>query len=182
MEQMRVMQKDYYRQLTEHGVTEKQAGSASAILTADAIATELIFKDGLALTVDEITQILLRKGDIDINQKTLDWLFDFIASNQMHFDVDSRTEFWGRIDEEEGVVYIIRSILDREFSSQNLDSKSFLAWALRNEKIVPYKDGVTKVMKIPGTKTTARVVQLKLQEHTENVALPTVSAVSDLPF
>ena len=182
LERVRIMQKDYYRQLTEHGVTEKQAGSASAILTADAIATELIFKDGLALTVDEITEILLRKGDIDINAKTLDWLFDFIASNQMHFDVDSRTEFWGRIDEEEGVVYIIRSILDREFSAQNLDSKSFLAWALRNEKIIPYKDGVTKVMKIPGTKTTARVVQLKLQEHTENVELPTVSDVSDLPF
>lgn len=182
MERVRVMQKDYYRQLTEHGVTEKQAGSASAILTADAIATELIFQDGLALTVDEITEILLRKGDIDINAKTLDWLFDFIASNQMHFDVDSRTEFWGRIDEEEGVVYIIRSILDREFSAQNLDSKSFLAWALRNEKIIPHKDGVTKVMKIPGTKTTARVVQLKLQEHTENVALSTVSAISDLPF
>ena len=182
MDRVRVMQKDYYRQLTEHGVTEKQAGSASAILTADAIATELIFQDCLALTVDEITEILLRKGDIDINAKTLDWLFDFIASNQLHFDVDNRTEFWGRIDEEEGVVYIIRSILDREFSERNLDSKSFLAWALRNEKIIPYKDGVTKVMKIPGTKTTARVVQLKLQEHVENVELPTVSEVSDLPF
>ena len=182
MEQMRVMQKDYYRQLVEHGVTEKQAGSASAILTADAIATEIIFQDGLALTVDEIREILLRKGDIDINQKTLDWLFDFIAANQIHFDADSRTEFWGRIDEEEGVIYIIRSILDREFSVRNLDSKSFLAWALRADKIIPCKDGVTKVMKIPGTKTTARVVQLKLQEHTENVDVSMVSEVSDLPF
>ena len=186
LERVRIMQKDYYRQLTEHGVTEKQAGSASAILTADAIATELIFKDGLALTVDEITEILLRKGDIDINQKTLDWLFDFIAANQIHFDVDNRTEFWGRIDEGENVVYIIRSILDREFAAQNLDSKSFLAWALRNDKIIPGNGSLTHTMKIPGTKSVTRVVRIKLPAHdVENAAnayAATVTDASDLPF
>ena len=186
MERVRVMQKDYYKRLTEHGVTEKQAGSASAILTADAIATELIFQDGLALTVDEIAQILLRKGDIDINQKTLDWLFDFIASNQIHFDADRNAEFWGRIDEAEGIVYIIRGILDREFAERNLDSKSFLAWALRTDKILPGRDGPTHPMKIPGTKSVTRVVRIKLPVHTDengaNDYGATVSDVSELPF
>lgn len=182
MDRVKAMQKDYYRRLTEHGVTEKQAGSASAILTADAIATELIFQDGMALTVDEIAEILLRKGDIDVNQRTLEWLFDFIASNQIHFDADSRTELWGKIDEDEGVIYIIRSILDREFAARNLDSKSFLAWALRTDKILPGRDGPTHPMKISGTKTVTRAVRLRMQENPANDWDTTVSAASDLPF
>lgn len=186
MERLRVMQKDYYHKLTEYGVTEKQAGSASAILTADAITTEIIFQDGMALTVDEIAEVLLRKGDIDINQKTMDWLFDFIAANQMHFDADSRTEFWGRIDEDEQIIYFIRSVFDREFSSRNLDSKSFLAWALRTEKILPGRDGPTHPMKIPGTKTVTRAIRIKIPineyENAPNDCTTTVSAVSELPF
>ena len=182
MERVRQLQKDYYHRLVQYGITEKQAGSASAILTADAIITEIIFHDNMALTVEEIAAVLLRKDEVDINQKTLDWLYDFIATNSIHFESDRNTEYWGCIDEDHGVICIIRSILDRELKAHNLDSKSFLAWGLRTEKIVPSKDGVTKVMKIPGTKTTARVVQLKMQEHTENVDVSTVSDVQDLPF
>lgn len=182
MDKVRIMQKDFYHQLTDHDVTEKQAGSASAILTADAIATELFFQDGMALTVDEIAKVLLRKGDIDINQKALDWLYDWVSANEIHFDADAKTEFWGRIDEDEGVIYISRSILDREFKAQNLDTKSFLAWALRTEKIVPGKDGPTKTMKVPGTKTTSRYIQLKIQEEAANPYGTTVSSDSELPF
>lgn len=182
MERVRIMQRDYYNQLTQHGVTEKQAGSASAILTADAVATEIIFKDGMNLKVEEITEVLLRKGDIDIHQKALDWLYDFVATNQIHFDPETKTEFWGRIDEDNQVIYIIRNVLEKAFSEHNLDLKSFLSWALRTEKVLPGKDGPTKPMKIPGTKTIARVIQLKMPEDGVEPYVSTVSDDSELPF
>ena len=182
MERVRIMQRDYYNQLTQHGVTEKQAGSASAILTADAVATEIIFKDGMNLKVEEITEVLLRKGDIDIHQKALDWLYDFVATNQIHFDPEMKTEFWGRIDEDNQVIYIIRNVLEKAFSEHNLDLKSFLSWALRTEKVLPGKDGPTKPMKIPGTKTIARVIQLKMPEDGVEPYVSTVSDDSELPF
>ena len=178
----RSKQKAFYHELTACGVTEKQAGSASAILTADAIATEVIFQDGMALTVEDIADVLLKKDDIDINKKTLEWLYDFVAENAIHFDADRNTEFWGKIDEDEGIIYIIKNVLDRELKDRNLDTKSFLAWALRTEKILPGKDGVTHVMKIPGTKTVTRVVRLKMQELPSNDWDAMVSATSDLPF
>ena len=182
MERVKLMQKQFYSELTECGVTEKQAGSASAILTADAIATELIFQDGMALTVEEVSEVLLRKGDIDIHQKALDWLFDFIATNQNHFESETRTEFWGRIDEDKGIIYIIRNVLEKEFSDRNLDLKSFLSWAIRTNKILPGKDGPTQPMKIPGTKTTARVVRLKMLEEPADPYDTEVSSDLELPF
>ena len=182
MERVRQLQKDFYHKLLDHDVTEKQAGSASAILTADSIVTELIFQDGLALTVDEMASVLLRKGDIDINQKTLDWLYDFIGANAIHFDVENKTEFWGKIDETEGIIYFIRSILDREIKSVGQDPKSFLAWAKRTDKILPGNDGLSHPMKIPGTRTVTKVIRLKIPSDPENPLVPTVSADDELPF
>ena len=182
MAQTRLMQKEFYHKLTEQGVTEKQAGSASAILTADAIATDLIFRDGMALTVEDITPVLLRKEDIDINAKTLEWLFDFIAMNHIHFDVENKTEFWGHIDETEGIVYLIRDVLNRELQARNLDSKSFLAWASRTGKIIPGRDGPTWPMKIPGTRTNSRVIRLKIPDNNAPFSEVTVNDETELPF
>lgn len=182
MTRVRQMQKDFYHKVLEHDVTEKQAGSASAILTADAIATELIFKDNLALTVDEIAEVLLRKGDIDINQKTLEWLYEHVASNSIHFDQERNTEIWGKVDEDEKTIYIIRSIFEREMKAHNLDPKSFLSWAARLDKIVTGRDGPSVIVRIPGTKGTCRAICLKMSEEQENPVFSTVSEDDELPF
>lgn len=179
---VRQMQKDYYHALLEHDITEKQAGSASAVLTADHIVTEQIFKDNLALTVDEMAQVLLRKGDIDINQKTLEWLYDFVGTNSNHFDKDSRNEYWGKIDDAEGIICFIKSIFDRELKQNGLDSKSFIAWAVRTGKIIPGKEKVTQPMKIPGTKTTVRTVHIIMPKDEENTVFSTLSDTDELPF
>ena len=182
MERVRQMQKDYYHQILEHDVTEKQAGSASAILTADTIVTELIFQDGMALTVDEMAAVLLRKGDIDINQKTLEWLYGYIAQNSVHFEHDRNTEIWGKVDEDKRIVYFIRSVFERELKDHNLDPKSFLAWAVRTEKVIPGKDNASAVMKIPGTKSACRVIQLRMADEREEATFTEVTDDEELPF
>lgn len=179
MERVRTLQKDFYHRILEHDVTEKQAGSASAILTADAIATELIFKDGMALTVDEMAEVLLRKGDIDINKKTVDWLYDYVAQNSVHFDFDRNTEIWGKVDEDEGNIYIIRSVFDRELKANNLDPKAFLSWAVRTGCVIPGKDNPSQVKKIPGTKGACRVICLRMASEQ---TFTDISDDEELPF
>ena len=182
MDRIKQLQKDYYHQLLDHDVTEKQAGSASAILAADHIATEIIFQDGTNLTVDDAVKILLRKGDIDINRKTLEWLYDFVASNSNHFDENSNVPTWGKVDEEEGLIYFIRSSLDEVFKAANLDSKSFLAWAVRAGHALPGTDGPTKQCRIPGTKGTPRCARIKLPGADSNVDVSTGLGEFELPF
>lgn len=183
MERTKQLQKDYYHALLNHDVTEKQAGSASAILTADHIATELIFQDDLALTVDEMAEVLLRKGDIDINQKTLEWLYDYVVTNSIHFETEgNKSELWGKIDEENHVICIIRSIFDRELKAHGLDSKAFLSWALRTGKILPGRDGPTWPMKIPGTKSVSRVIRLKMIEAPVTDGEEMLDSEHELPF
>jgi len=182
MDRIRQLQKDYYHQILDHNVTEKQAGSASAILAADHVATEIIFQDDLALTVDEMADVLLSKGDIDVNQRTLDWLFDFVAVNSSHFDAESHAEIWGKVDEDDGVIYFIRSVFDRELKNAGLDSKAFLSWANRTGKIIPGRDGPTKQCRVPGTKGTPRCVMIKLPEILETPEFSTVSDQFELPF
>lgn len=45
-----------YEACLKNNTTEKQAMAAAIIVTADALATEWIFKDGRALTVEEISE------------------------------------------------------------------------------------------------------------------------------
>ncbi|MBR5264847.1 MAG: DUF927 domain-containing protein [Clostridia bacterium] len=183
MDRVKQLQKEYYHALLNHDVTEKQAGSASAILTADHIITELIFQDDLALTVDEMAEVLLRKGDIDVNQKTLEWLYDYVVTNGSHFEIEgNKSELWGKISEEEGLIYIIRSIFDRELKAHGLDSKAFLSWAMRSGKILPGRDGPTWPMKIPGTKSVARVIRLKMNEPTAGSFVEMSDSEQELPF
>lgn len=179
MERVKALQKDFYHRILEHDVTEKQAGSASAILTADSIVTDLIFEDGMALTVDEMAEVLLRKGDIDINKKTVDWLYDYVAQNSVHFDSDRNTEIWGKVDDDEGNIYIIRSVFEREMKANNLDPKSFLSWAVRTGIVIPGRDNVSQVKKIPGAKGACRVICLRMAS--EGV-FTDVSEDEELPF
>lgn len=137
------IQKEFYRELLKSDSTDKQAASASAILAADAIATELIFKDGNALTVADLSSIMSKKQEVDVNARAMEYVMELIGRNPTHFRPDSygeyKAEVWGKIDVE--CVYIVKSVFDREMSMAGFNSTSFLAWAKRNGKILCDKDG-----------------------------------------
>lgn len=169
MERVKQMQKDFYHELLKIDATEKQVGSASAILVADAIATELIFKDNMALTVNDMKGVLLTKGDMDINQKTLDWLYDYIASQSIHFNPDNaKTEIWGQIDDEKGWAWIIRSVFERELHAHGLDSRSFLSWADRHDLLDHEQGRMDRKKRLVGTTGTARCICIRLPEIPKN--------------
>lgn len=146
------LQKEYYKKLLNSESTDKQASSASAILTADEIATELFFKDGNNLTVDDLEKIMTKKSDVDINMRTYDYIFDLVARNPNRFCTndfgDYQGEVWGKIDG--NTIYIIKSVFDRELLSSGFNSTSFLSWAKRKNYVIFDKDRQTKKARIGG--------------------------------
>lgn len=142
--------------------TDKQAASAALILTADALAEEWIFQDGIRLRETDMLPFLIAAPDMDRNRRALEFLHDQIAMNPIHFNperaADKSVELWGEIGEK--YIYIIKPQFDRLLGENGYDSSTFLGWARQNGIIRIGKDGKnTVVHRISGGKP-ARCVWL----------------------
>lgn len=140
------IQKEYYRELLKSDSTDKQAASASAILAADAIATELIFKDGNNLTVSDLEKIMTKKAEVNVNQRALEFIYELAERNPNRFKAnefgDYQGEVWGK--KEDDCIYFIKSVFDREMANAGFNSTAFLAWAKRMGYIDTDKNKRTK--------------------------------------
>ena len=150
-------QKDAYRELLEMDTTEKQAASASAMVAADWFASSMIFQDGNDLTVEEVSKWLTKKADVDVNQRALDYLYELVLRNPVHFKPNDfgtySAEIWGRDDAD--TIYILPHVFEREMANGGFNARVFLSWA-RDRDIIQTdsdKKRMTKVMRIGGTPT-----------------------------
>ena len=145
-EAVNAIQKEYYRELLKSDSTDKQAASASAILAADAIATELIFKDGNNLTVADLEKIMTKKAEVNVNQRALEFVYELAERNPNRFKAnefgDYQGELWGK--KEDDCIYFIKSVFDREMANAGFNSTAFLAWAKRMGYIDTDKNKRTK--------------------------------------
>ena len=146
------IQKEYYRELLKSDSTDKQAASASAILAADAIATELIFKDGNNLTVADLEKIMTKKAEVNVNQRALEYVYELAERNPNRFKAnefgDYQGEVWGK--KEDDCIYFIKSVFDREMANAGFNSTAFLAWAKRMGYIDTDRNKRTKKARILG--------------------------------
>lgn len=146
------LQKEYYRQLLKTDGTDKQAASVSAILAADHIVTELIFKDGNNLTVEEVAGFMTKREEIDVNARAYDFIFDLVVKNINKFTPNEfgnyQGEIWGKIDG--GCIYIIKSTFDKEMSNAGFNSTAFLSWAKRQGKLCTDSQRRTRRARIAG--------------------------------
>lgn len=135
MDRARELQKDYYARLTEQDSTEKQALSASLLLAADTLATELLFQDGLALTVEDLAPMLVTKAEADVNARCYEWLTGFIAVNSNRFDesADNKGEVWGKLEND--TCYFVATKFEQIMREYGYSSSSFLSWCSRVGKI-----------------------------------------------
>lgn len=149
------LQKEYYRELLKSDSTDKQAASASAILAADHIVTELIFKDGNNLTVEDMTKIMTKKSDVNVHSRAYDYILELVARNPNKFSTNEygnyQGEVWGKVEADN--IYIIKSVFDREMSLQGFNSTAFLAWAKRQGYLSASKERRTITSRIAGTPT-----------------------------
>lgn len=135
MERAKELQKDYYAKLTEQDSTEKQALSASLLLAADTLATELLFQDDLALTVEDLAPMLVTRAEADVNARCYEWLTGFIAVNSNRFDesADNKGEVWGKLEND--TCYFVATKFEQIMREYGYSSSSFLSWCSRVGKI-----------------------------------------------
>ena len=146
------LQKEYYRQLLKTDGTDKQAASVSAILAADHIVTELIFKDGNNLTVEDVAGFMTKREEIDVNARAYNFVLDWIAKNINKFKPNEfgnyQGEAWGKVDND--CVYIIKSIFDKEMNNAGFNPVAFLSWAKRNGYVHTAEGRRTRRSRIAG--------------------------------
>ena len=168
-ERINELQKEYFRELLKSDSTDKQAASASAILAADHIATELIFKDGNNLTVRDLAAIMTKKEEVNVNARGYDFFLELVARNPSKFRTNSFGEYagevWGKVENEH--IYVIKSVFDREMGAAGFNSTAFLTWAKRMDLLLTAKDRRTIVSRIAGTPTNCVcVVERKNETET----------------
>ena len=166
VERVNALQKEYYRELLKSDSTDKQAASASAILAADHIATELIFKDGNNLTVADLEKIMAKKKEVSVNNRSLEFIYELVERNPNRFRPNDFGEYqgevWGKIDDEN--IFIIKSVFDREMVNAGFNSTAFLAWAKRNDIIITDNGKRTKKARITGSATNCVCIRKNLDE------------------
>lgn len=166
VERVNALQKEYYRELLKSDSTDKQAASASAILAADHIATELIFKDGNNLTVADLEKIMTKKKEVNVNNRALEFVYELVERNPNKFKPneygDYQGEVWGKIDDD--FIFIIKSVFDREMVNAGFNSTAFLAWAKRNDIIITDNGKRTKKARITGSATNCVCIRKNLNE------------------
>lgn len=149
---------------------EKQSLPMSILLTADKIATEYIFQDGIYLDFNTCVDLLKNKGEVSENERAYEFILSEVAMNMNKFKPDIFTgeykgEIWGVI--ENGYVIIINNAFNKICERGNFSSKSFLSWANKQGLIQTQSGKNTKTKRFDGS--VSRCVFLKLPNETEIV-------------
>ena len=169
-EGIREIYDDEFAALQSSDIDDKQALAGAIIITADKLVTELMFKDGKALTREDIRPYLITKDKSDANQRAYDWVLDFVGSNPSRFVPDDFGRYvgecWGKVDDD--VIYFNKSVFDAKMTEAGFSSASFLSWAKRRGKIICYDGKNTKPTRIRGVPGTVRCVCIKTEERKTN--------------
>ena len=142
--------------------------AGAVLLTADTLATEWIFQDGKALTIEDISDYLQTKTEVDINERAYNYICETIAANSNRFNpANENGEIWGKIVDDQA--YIIRSVFERICSDGGYSSRAVLSWLIRknlvetsqqNGKVIP-----TKQVKINGGNVRCVILQMAQSEE-----------------
>jgi hypothetical protein len=134
----------------------------SILLTADKIATDYIFEDGTYLDFNSCVDLLKNKGEVSENERAYEFILSEVAINMNKFKPDMmgeyRNEVWGVI--EGGYLIIINNAFNKICERGNFSSKSFLAWAGKQNLLDTQSGKNTKTKRLNGT--VSRCIYLKL--------------------
>lgn len=162
-DQVREIQKDFQQQLFDDEKMQKQSISLSIILTADKIATDVLFKDGQYISIDEAKKVLIDRNELSDNERCYRYIMDKVAMNETRFDTDTACEKWGTFKDE--YVVFLPQALEELCKTGGFSKKSFLSWANRGN-ILSHSNGAnTKPTRINGT--VRKCIWLKLEKVSE---------------
>lgn len=159
---------------------QKQSMSLACILLADQIATETIFKDDCAITIEEAMNVLVDRSELSEGERCYQFILDQIAMNSFRFEKECNTERWGIV--EDGYAIIYPTVFDRLCKMEGFSKKYVLSWAKKKGLVQIDTNGQLKQKRIDGK--NIRAISLKLDDSIsvdENGFLQ-VSDDQELPF
>lgn len=145
------------------GTTEKQALAAALILTGDRFATEWIFQDERALTVDEIAEFLKSKEQVSAGARGYAYICDWVSQNahRMRPSIDNVGESLGLIEKD--WAYINRSAFNKACQDAGISSPALLGH-LRTKGLIECRGrAFTKGRRINNVLTECVVLRLPIE-------------------
>lgn len=179
MDSVKEIQQRFSDALADNEKMQKQSMSLSIVLTADKIATDYIFRDGAYISIEDAKKILTDRDEISDNERCYRYLQDKVTMNPQRFDVDTKCEKWGVL--EDGYAIIYNSAFESLCREAGFSKKSFLSWADGKGLIQTQRGNLTKVKKINGA--AARCVFLLMDESRAGDGFVELDGEQiDLPF
>ena len=113
-------------------IQDKQRMAAAALLLADEIADEVLFKDDQGrLGIEELRPHLLTSEDVSPTKRAYEFLMDWIMSNKNRFGEDVAQDFYGVI--EGNWAYVLRAQFESVMKQEGFSSRAVLsAWNREN--------------------------------------------------
>lgn len=141
IENIKNTQQEIMQMISSEDKTEKQILSLSIVLTADRIATEMLFKDGQYIDITDAKSTLVDVSDVSPNERCYEYLLDMISMNEQRFDTETICEKWGdpiEYDSESGcrMVYFYPTALENICKNGGFSKKAFLSWGMKKKLVL----------------------------------------------
>lgn len=147
LDRARELYEKFYTDCIQSDTTEKQAMAAALLLTADELATEWIFRDGRALTAEELGEFLKEKAAVSASERGYEYMCGWIAANELRFeDTVEQGEHYGVF--KDGYAVINRTIWDRVCADAGISSKALLSHLKSNGLLSTGSKGYTRNWRI----------------------------------
>lgn len=186
--EIKKIQQDFLQQIKDaakdRGIEkeEKQIIPMSIILTADKLATDYLYQDGIYLDFNTCVDLLKNKGEVSENDRAYEFIMSEVAVHINNFKPDMmgqyRGECWGVI--EDGYVIIQNNIFNQMCQKGNFSSKAFLSWASKKDLIKGSNGKNSKTKRINGS--SGRCVFIRLPEDQDDFVELTQDEQEKLPF
>lgn len=160
---------------------EKQILPLSILLTADKIATDMIFEDGIYLDLSWTVSQLKDVNEVSEGQRAYEAIIDTTAQFKVKFMESDVAECWGTINAKEGCVNILPTAFKKIAQDNNFSQKAFCSWAKGKELLNLGKDGrATKNCWVNGS--VRKCYSIKLPNADGDCDFHEPDDKDDLPF
>ena len=166
---------------------EKQILPMSLLLTADKLATDYIFEDGIYLDLPTMVAQLKDVNEVSEGMRAYKVILDYVEIYAGKFSDknDFKPESWGYV--KDNYLYIVPTILSKIAKDENFSVKAFCSWMKAKDILDTNDEKYQKVVRLSGKAKRFYVIKLDYDTETvekqENAEDGFVDAIQEeLPF
>lgn len=165
VEQITIRYQALFKELSDRDTTEKQAMAAAAIVLADELACDWIFRGQESpLTTGQIAEFLASKATVSAGDRAYKYICDWVTQNSNRLCTRSdNAEVLGALDE--GRAYIIRSVFERLLMDAGFSMAATVSYLKQSKLIETRGRNNTRAKRINGIPTECFCVLLPVPDE-----------------